>query len=90
MGNTTELKLQQMNDYLDTVKRNLKQEQGFDLVGNEKFKELLDRFSKQYEYILVNGRDVSAISEGYRRHCFATVILSSADAEMSERKNFIC
>ena len=25
-----------------------------------------------------------------RRHCFATVILSSADAEMSERKNFIC
>ena len=24
-----------------------------------------------------------------RRHCFATVILSSADAEMSERKNFI-
>ena len=82
MGNTTELKLQQMNDYLDTVKRNLKQEQGFDLVGNEKFKELLDRFSKQYEYILVNGRDVSAISEGYQ-----TALLCDSNLVICGRRN---
>lgn len=65
MGTSTELKLQQMNEYLDTVKRNKKQENGFDLVGNEKFKELLDRFSKQYDYILINGRDAASMSEGY-------------------------
>mgnify|MGYP000758518768 FL=1 len=82
MGNTTELKLQQMNDYLDTVKRNLKQEQGFDLVGNEKFKELLDRFSRQYEYILVNGRDVSAISEGYQ-----TALLCDSNLVICGRRN---
>ena len=82
MGNTTELKLQQMNDYLDTVKRNLKQEQGFDLVGNEKFKELLDRFSKQYEYILVNGRDVPAISEGYQ-----TALLCDSNLVICGRRN---
>ena len=48
----------------------------------EKFKELLDRFSKQYEYILVNGRDVSAISEGYQ-----TALLCDSNLVICGRRN---
>ena len=90
MGNTTELKLQQMNDYLDTVKRNLKQEQGFDLVGNESSKSFwIASQSSMNTFWSMEGM-CRQYPKDIRRHCFATVILSSADAEMSERKNFIC
>ena len=86
LGKEQTAEVQKMNDYLDALHRNVKEEGGFDLVGNSRFAELLNELAERYEYIVVNGRDASKMSESFETPFCATEISWCASAEVSERE----
>ena len=65
IGKEEQVQVQKMNDYLDALHRTVEDEEGYDLVRNQKFKQLMDDFGTKYEYIVVNGRDIGKFSESY-------------------------
>lgn len=82
LGKEQTAEVQKMNDYLDALHRNVKEEGGFDLVGNSRFAELLNELAERYEYIVVNGRDASKMSES-----FETAILCDRNIVVCERRS---
>lgn len=66
IGKAQKVNPEKMNDYLETVHRSLKMENGFDIAGTEKFAEYLANVSREYDYIVIGSRDIAKAAEGYR------------------------
>lgn len=56
---------EKMNEYLDALHRNVKEEAGFDIIGNARFGELIQKMEETYDCIIINGRDVEKVSESF-------------------------
>ena len=65
LGEGEEPKPHALNMYLDSVKRNAKDEKGFNLVTNQRFEEYLKEKSAAYEYVVVGVPDITVSADAY-------------------------
>lgn len=65
LGEANEVTPLQMNDYLDSVSRNKKDEKGLNIAGNQRFAEYVNAMGEKYDCIVIGSSDVMKSAEGY-------------------------
>ncbi len=72
-------KPQSLNAFLDSVKRNVKEEKGFNLVMNQRFEDYLKDVRENYECVVVNVPDVTVSADAYAvaKLCDKTFVAST-------------
>ena len=82
LGSAESLAPVALNNYLDAVYRNSKEEKGFDIAANERFKAYLEQAKKDYDRIVINTDSTADSTD-----TFVTAKLSDKSFVASGRKN---
>lgn len=95
LGESEEIKPLAINGYLDSVCRNVAEENGMDIVGNRRFATFIADAEKNYDCIIVNSTDVSKSAEAYAvsKFCNKTFVAcgrkNAKNEELYRAKNIL-